>query len=801
MSEVSLNRGIVRRGLGAARATHRPCLLAVALAASAAASPALVAQGRTPTPLAAALQDADGDHRPDRLGAAVQVEGVVTWAPRAVRESLAVFFIQDETRGVRVVWQRSAALGAGVELGHHVVVRGGIDEHYGADEIRAESVLVVGSGPAPAPRTVLAAQVGGRRYAGELVRVAGRISRGSTVDTMYLEDASGRVALDFASTFYRSPEFTQRLRRAVRAEIVGLADQRAQRGAPDRGYRLRPRHLSDVRFESGPPYFALGASAAVLLVGLLMLSLWSQRRRAERRARQFEDHADALRQSEAKYRSLVDGCPFGVYRSSLDGRFLAVNRALIAMLGYGSAEELLRDGVIALYRHPEHRETLIRDRDASGRIDREVEWKRRDGSSLLVHLTGRVLTDALGRPEGFEVFVNDVTKRRVLEQQLRQAQKMEAIGQFSGGLAHDFNNVLAAILANVEFLATSLPDASAEHRRCLEETAAAAYLGSRVVRRLMAFARAGELRPQPTDLNALLGNFAALARRLLPSNIELRCVGEGVRRVIASADTTAVEQILLNLATNARDAMPGGGILLLAAENTPAGDGMGHSSRSARSGGYACVVVSDTGVGMDDATRRRIFEPFFTTKDTGRGTGLGLAMVATLMHQQGGYVECHSAPGAGTTFRLYFAAAESADGATAQEDPNEAPRGHEHILVVDDEAPVRSAAARTLRSLGYRVLEAKDAEEALGAFRRAGDIDLVLTDVGLPDRSGPELYRAPTAVGTRMPVVFMSGSAPHEGPGGAPRTGLAILQKPWTRVELALSVRQALDQPHRPLLS
>ena len=390
------------------------------------------------------------------------------------------------------------------------------------------------------------------------------------------------------------------------------------------------------------------------------------------------------------------------------------------------------------------------------------------------------------------------TNRRALEGQLRQAQKMEAIGQLTGGIAHDFNNLLTIILSNVELVKGDVP-VGEEPGPDLAEIEAAARKGAAMVRKLLAFSRTGQLELGPVELTRLVGDLSDMLRRLLPETIEV-----GVTAVPdcppVLADPGAVEQILLNLATNARDAMPQGGALTIVLEPRSLDDQFRDAMGDGRAGLYVCLTVSDTGTGMDPAVQERLFEPFFTTKPPGVGTGLGMAMVYGLVRQHGGLVNVESAPGRGTAVCVYFPAATGAEApARPRASPAPGVGGSETILLVEDESGIRRVAQRALERAGYRVLTAEDGIEALDVVRaHAREIRLVVSDVVMPRCGGPQLREAVLNAGHSMPFLFMSGYAARDA-GTAEKLDpdLPVLHKPWSVADLLGRVRQMLDQQHR----
>jgi two-component system, cell cycle sensor histidine kinase and response regulator CckA len=509
----------------------------------------------------------------------------------------------------------------------------------------------------------------------------------------------------------------------------------------------------------------------------------SARRRAE----------EALRHSEAMYRDLVEHATYGIYRSSVDDRFLAVNPALARMLGYATEAELLAVPVSEVYVDGAERLRLLARFADVDRIDGvELQWRRRDGAPLVVRLSGQPVRDAGGRLEGFEMIVEDITERRQLEEQLRQAQKMEAVGRLTGGIAHDFNNLLTVILANADLVAATLPDGRDDLRADLDDLREAGRRGAAMVRKLLAFSRTEKPELRPVDPAQLLEEMSYMLRRVLPEHIEIR------RQVAASAtvraDAGAVEQILLNLATNARDAMPEGGVLELGLDVVEVDEESGGGA-----GAYVCLSVRDNGSGMDERTRARIFEPFFTTKEQGKGTGLGMAMVYGLVGQHDGFVTVGSTPGRGTTVRVHFPLYRGACAVPPHAGGRaELQGGTETILLAEDEEPIRRATKRILEKWGYRVLEAADGAEALAVLAaREAEIDLVISDVMMPKVGGRRIYQALRERGSALPVLFISGYTDEVWTDADPiATDARFLGKPWTVTELVAHVRAALDERH-----
>ena len=509
---------------------------------------------------------------------------------------------------------------------------------------------------------------------------------------------------------------------------------------------------------------------------------------------------EALRRSEESSRALVQHATHGIYRSTPEGRFLAVNPALVKMLGYESEDELLAVHLARdVYADPAERARVIARFQHSDAVEgADVTWKRRDGQHILVRLSGRAVRAPDGAIECFETLAEDVTERRALEEQLRQSQKMEAIGQLTGGIAHDFNNLLTIILANAQLIAKVLPSEQAAAHADLRDVMAAALRGRVMVKELLGFARRTSLDLQAVQLGGLVTDLHGFLRRILPADVEIVISGEPDLPEV-HADVHAVEQILFNLATNARDAMLDGGVLRIETARTRLEEERRAACGAARAGEYVCLAVSDTGTGMDPETRRRMFEPFFTTKPMGKGTGLGLATLYGLAKQHGAGIEVDSEPGKGTGFRIFFPVAEAESEATAPEDAHtpQARGGSETILVVEDDDQLRRSAKRILEEAGYQVITAADGLEALDVLRQAGGapVQLVFSDLVMPRLGGRGLYDAARRDGNTLPFLFASGYSDPRGRGtSALDAALPLLHKPWTPGDLLLRVREILDK-------
>jgi two-component system cell cycle sensor histidine kinase/response regulator CckA len=492
----------------------------------------------------------------------------------------------------------------------------------------------------------------------------------------------------------------------------------------------------------------------------------------------------ALAERERVYRSVLEDALIGIAHTSPEGRFIFVNRRLCAMLGY-TADELTGCDVAAI----SHPDEIPQDLEAYARLldgsvdsySREKRYRRKDGSYLAANLTVSVHRDTSAEPAFFIAVIEDLTQRKRLEQRARQTHKMEAAGRLAGGIAHDFNNLLTAMVGFADLALTEL-DAGHPARRDVEEIRAAGKSAASLTHQLLAFSRQQVLDPHVLDLNTVVSRMRALLSRLIGEHIELRWqLATTLDRVYA--DPGQIEQVVLNLALNARDAMPQGGTLTIETAN------------GALDGAHVMLAISDTGVGMDDGIKEHLFEPFYTTKEVGKGTGLGLATVYGIVKQSGGAIRVYSEAGHGTTFKIFLPRAKRTEEEPSAPEATPVPLdGSETVLVVEDQREVRSVAVETLRRHGYDVIEAGNGAEALESAGARRQIDLLLTDVVMPGISGRALAERflqdrPTAC-----VLYMSG---YTSSGVEQRDlvnpGAAFMQKPFAPNALLRKVREVLD--------
>ena len=504
----------------------------------------------------------------------------------------------------------------------------------------------------------------------------------------------------------------------------------------------------------------------------------------------------ALKASEANFRSLVVNAPYGICRSNADGQILDANPALIAMLGFEGADELLgRNLVRDVYRDPEQREYLLECFGTGRSFDKvEAEWTRQDGSAMVVRLSARPIRET-AKTMSFEFYAEDITEQRALEQQLRQAQKMEAVGRLAGGIAHDFNNLLMVISGYCEFLLDGLgPEPSL--RGCAQEIANAADRATSLTRQLLAFSRKQLLTPKVLDLNAVVSENLKMLPRLIGEDIELATLpAEALGKV--KADPGQIEQVVMNLVVNARDAMPSGGKLTIETANVTLDEAYARRHPGVVPGEYVMLAISDTGIGMDQETQSHIFEPFYTTKGQ-KGTGLGLSMVYGIVKQSGGYIWVYSELGHGTTFKVYLPRVGEAEEKPALEPALAgAPSGHETILVVEDEPQLRDLTRQFLETHGYTVLVAEHGAAALEVARRhQGPIHLLLTDIIMPVMNGRELAQRMSVFSPKTRILFMSGYTENfVWRDDMIENSAHFLQKPFTLDALTRKVREVLESP------
>jgi PAS domain S-box-containing protein len=516
------------------------------------------------------------------------------------------------------------------------------------------------------------------------------------------------------------------------------------------------------------------------------------------RVQERERAQEALRASEASLREAQRVARIGSFEWDVREQTLWCSEELCRMAGLEAGAQKLRLETLLEHVHEEDRErvdvALRSSLEGEEPASLECRAVRADGAILRVGVQAQLERGGDGESDRLLGTVQDITEARELEHQLRQSQKLEAVGQLAGGVAHDFNNLLTVITGYGESL---MADLEGEPQEAAKEVCLAAERASALTRQLLAFSRQQFLEQRILDVNGAVRELEGMLRRVIGEDVECElsldpCVG----RVMA--DAGQIQQIVLNLSLNARDAMPQGGCLTVRTyevDSFPETAAVAIGSDPVR---YVCLSVSDDGCGMDPETRARVFEPFFTTKDAGRGTGLGLSTVYGIVKQSDGEICVRSSPGHGTTVEIFLPRVDEAEGPAAGEsaEPDASQRGSETILVVEDEEPVRRMARRALERCGYRILEARDGVEALAIARRnQGGLDLVLTDLVMPRMGGVELVDQLREEWPKLRALFMSGYAHGAGwSGGVLPAGAALLEKPFGPREVAKKIRERLDE-------
>jgi two-component system cell cycle sensor histidine kinase/response regulator CckA len=502
----------------------------------------------------------------------------------------------------------------------------------------------------------------------------------------------------------------------------------------------------------------------------------------------------SLEESETHSRELVENLVYGIFRVGLDGTFSSANDTLLRILACSCFSEV-QDLNLAndVFRYPEVFAKLLADsREQRVVHNAETEWRRRDGGFVSVRLHIRCISNP-GAPDGIEGIVEDVTEVRALERQLQQAQKFETIGQLAGGIAHDFNNVLGAVLGWAEIGY----DQSREHPQIAEYFAHIRQQTDRaaaLTRELLTFARRQPLQPRPVQLNQIVENLMSFLDKVIGKDIEIKMVAGNLQPV--KAEPAQMEQVLMNICLNARDAMPDGGLLKIETEMITLDDSFCHFYPGVVAGTYVILSISDTGAGMSPEVRDRIFEPFFTTKERGKGSGMGLATVYGIVRQHGGFIHVYSEPGQGSLFHVYLPIMEFAVAESARESANLAKpkdlHGSETILLAEDHDSIRELTRQSLTRLGYQVLAAADGRQAL----RLAELerpDLAVLDVVMPHMGGAATAAQLLQHMPGLPILFTSGFSENANNAVAQVPGSHYLQKPYGPTSLASTIREILD--------
>jgi PAS domain S-box-containing protein len=507
-------------------------------------------------------------------------------------------------------------------------------------------------------------------------------------------------------------------------------------------------------------------------------------------------HIEERRKSEEQYRILFEKSKDMIFVSTPQGKYLDINPAAQELLGYSSKEEMLQlDINTDIFANPEDRKVYQQVLTEKGFVkDYELEFKRKDGEILTVLSTTSTLRNDKGDIVVYMGIDRDITERKKLEQQLLQAQKMEAVGQLSGGIAHDFNNILTAILGYGNLLNKKLPAADPLHNY-LDQILISAQKAANLTKSLLVFSRKQVLNPVPVDINDIVMGMKNILERVIGEDIEFKVTTIG-HDLIVKADKGQIEQVLMNLATNSRDAMPHGGKLTITTAEVKIDEKFVRIHQYGIVGKYAVILVADTGVGIDKIIQKRVFEPFFSTKDVGKGTGLGLAMVYGTIKQHDGFINVYSELGIGTTFKIYLPLTRSHEQQDQKQTTTGISRGSETILLVEDDEAVRNVIRTMLEELGYKVIEADNGKHAIENYREnRSRIRLVITDMIMPGLSGKEVHYELKKIQPDVKIIYMSGyTADILKQKGMENEKINFISKPVQHETLARKIRDVLGE-------
>lgn len=571
------------------------------------------------------------------------------------------------------------------------------------------------------------------------------------------------------------------------------------------GEPLRDEHVQ-LRCKDGSTKDVLINSSPLILDGKLVCARSSMRDvtaqwSVEALEQRVTERTNELRRTELQFKELVSGVvDYAIYMLDVEGYIISWNAGAERIKGYSKGEAIGKH--FSMFYTPEDREKgtpqhALTVAATLGKYEAEAWRVRKDGNRFWASVVIDAIYNESGTHVGFAKVARDLTERRMIEEQLRQSQKMEAIGQLTGGVAHDFNNLLTVIVGNLETIWRHAPTDDGKLRRAIDQVTRGAHRAVTLTQQLLAFSRRQPLNPKPTDINRLVAGMSDLVRRTIGENIAVETVlAGGLWRV--AIDAHQLESALLNLAVNARDAMPEGGKLTIETANVHLDDGYAERYPELTPGQYVVLCVTDTGTGMTADVIARAFEPFYTTKPIGHGTGLGLSQVYGFVKQSGGHVKLYSEAGEGTTVKIYLP--RMSVQLDEEQDPHfSAPLGgelHEVVLVVEDDPDVRLFTTESLRDLGFTVLEAHDGPSALKQLEQHPEVQLLFTDVGLPGINGAQLVAAARERRPDIKVLFTTGYARnaivHQ---GRLDPGVELITKPFTRVQLAARIRDVLDVP------
>lgn len=741
----------------------------------------------------------------EHLGESFTLRGVLTSDPQILGDAASLVALQDDSGGITVFSEDTSKIAGHFKRGDLVEVYGKLTQFKGMGEVHLGVIKLLGSQPLPPPRDALAADLNGNRYKGQLVRMAGELTVpdnfANSNQGAILRDRSGQVPVMISRRFFANSRFIDRLLQGGPVVITGIASQACDNPPFRCGYRLIPRDEEDLAFAPVPPYRAISAGIALLMLVGLLLYLVRRRRSAEQRAREMSKLTESLKESEAalrksqeRYRELFENANDMVFTLDLEGNVVSLNKAGEHITGY--TREEVQDkkitGCLAPSLLGPARPMLLGEPSGEPRQEYETEIVSKDGREVALEVSSRLIYED-GKPVAVQGIARDMTNRKELEEQLRQSQKMEAIGRLAGGVAHDFNNLLTVIKGHAELLENRI-ERNSPLRKDIEQIQQGSDRAASLTQQLLAFSRQQVLKPRVLDLNEVMTGMAKMLPRLIGEDIELVMLPSRVAAHV-KADPGQLEQVILNLAVNARDAMPRGGKLTIQIIDAELDNRYIRQHAGVESGQYVLLAVSDDGCGMDAETQKHIFDPFFTTKDLGKGTGLGLATVYGVVKQSGGFVWVYSELGKGTTFKIYLPKVEpTLDASIPVKDSGQSLRGQETVLIVEDEDAVRELTREFLQSCGYSVIEARNGAEALQiAESHPKAIELLVTDVIMPGMSGPELAQSLSRLRPEIRILYVSGYTADAVPQGILNARAPFLSKPFSRDALLQNVREILS--------
>jgi PAS domain S-box-containing protein len=724
-------------------------------------------------------------------GHRVRVRGVVT-----LQQPGSSLFIKEENDGLRVHTLQTTPVQAGDVV--EVVGFPAVGEY--AAVLRDAVFRRIGAGPPPVPISITAAAALDGSHDADFVRIQAQLldsTPGPGLYTLNMESGSILFLAQVEDT--PSKKSAEAFVPGSLLQLTGICVLESDESHNPRAFRIVVRSLGDVVLVQPPPWWDIKRilrMVAILAALLLASTLWAVtlKHQVAEKTESIRDSLQGEAAARERYQELFENANDMVFTCDLEGHLTSLNKAGRRMTGCDLPQVLKMN--LAQMLAPECSvlaRQMLQEARQEGQRTYEVEIVGKNNTKLRVDLGTRLIQRS-GMPPEVQGIGRDITRHRRLEEQLRHAQKMEAAGRLAGGVAHDFNNLLTVISGFGQLVLGRLDPADPKYAH-VAELLKAADRGATLTRQLLAFSRQQVLQPQMLDLNNTLANIDRMLRHIIGEDIEL-VINPGPNLGRVRADPGEIDQVILNLAVNARDAMPQGGKLVLQTENINLDEVRASNHYPIRPGQYVLLSVSDTGCGMDAETQKHIFEPFFTTKEQGKGTGLGLATVHGIVHQSGGFIYVYSELGSGSIFKIYLPRVDQAEEpAKVRQTVEHRTRGSETILVVEDEAMVRDLTLEVLKESGYTVISAERPDDALKiSEQNQGTIDLLLTDVVMPGMSGLELAERLKPERPKMKVLYVSGyTADAVTRRGMSDPTTAFLQKPFAPGALVRKVREVLE--------